>query len=229
MIWTGVPAVVLFVIIFLGIRLWNSTMDAPPPGTRVVELYAQQFNWKARYSGTDNQLGAANYLLITGANDLGLDSTDKHGYDDVIVTDTLFLPVGEEVDFHIRSRDVIHSAYFPHFRAQMNAVPGMITYFHFKPTKTTAEMRKDPYVINDVADVNRVRDEWNAAHPDQPKKEKYQFDYLLLCNKICGSSHWNMQLLIYVGTKQEYKAFMDRHQPFFAGKTPAAMAQVNPQ
>lgn len=214
MLWTGVPAIVLFVIIFLGIRLWNNTMQPAPKGTRVIEIYAQQFKWTARYAGTDNELGKANYRLIAGVNELGLDSTDKAGYDDVIVTDTLFLPVNEEVSFHMRSRDVLHSAYFPQFRAQMNCVPGMQTYFHFKPIHTTAEMRKDPYVINQMADINRIRKEEG--------KEPVEFDYLLLCNKICGASHFNMQLKIVVGTKEEYNNWMKRHQPFFAGKTPPA-------
>lgn len=212
MLWTGVPAVVLFVIIFLGIRLWNDTMSIAPKGTRLIELYAQQFNWKARYSGADNQLGKANYRLINENNDLGLDSTDASGYDDVIITDTIFLVVNEEVDFELRSRDVLHSAYFPHFRAQMNVVPGMSTYFHFKPIFTTNEMRKQESTIKNMAGINKVRTE--------QAKEKVEFDYLLLCNKICGASHFNMQLLVYVGTADEYNAFMKRHQPFYAGKTP---------
>jgi cytochrome c oxidase subunit 2 len=210
MLWTGVPAVVLFVIIFLGIRLWNNTMTLAPKGTRVIELYAQQFNWKARYSGKDNTLGRANYRLINENNDLGMDSTDVAGYDDVIVTDTIFLPVNEEVDFELRSRDVLHSAYFPHFRAQMNVVPGMQTYFHFKPTLTTKQMRKEESVIKYMASVNEVRKEKG--------KKPVDFDFLLLCNKICGAGHWNMQLLIYVGTADEYKAFMKRHDAFYKGK-----------
>jgi cytochrome c oxidase subunit 2 len=36
--------------------------------TIVIELYAQQFNWKARYSGNDNVLGKANVRFIEGAN-----------------------------------------------------------------------------------------------------------------------------------------------------------------
>ncbi|HET6990067.1 MAG TPA: cytochrome c oxidase subunit II, partial [Bacteroidia bacterium] len=209
MLWTGVPAVVLFVIIFLGIRLWNDTMSLAPKGTRVIELYAQQFNWKARYSGKDNELGKSNYRLINETNELGLDSTDAAGYDDFIVADTLFLPVNEEVDFEMRSRDVLHSAYFPYFRAQMNVVPGMQTYFHFKPIKTTAEMRKDPSVIKLMADVNATRVEEG--------KDKVDFDYLLLCNKICGASHFSMQLKIVVGTKAEYDAWVKRHKPFYDG------------
>jgi cytochrome c oxidase subunit 2 len=192
-------------------------MSLAPKGTRVIELYAQQFTWKARYSGKDNTLGRANYRLINeSSNDFGMDSTDAAGYDDVIVTDTIFLPVNEEVDFELRSKDVLHSAYFPHFRAQMNVVPGMETYFHFKPTKTTKEMRKEESVIKYMQSVNEVRKEKG--------KKPVDFDFLLLCNKICGSGHWNMQLMIYVGTADEYKAFMKRHDPFYKGKTPPVAA-----
>jgi cytochrome c oxidase subunit 2 len=210
MLWTGVPAVVLFIIIFLGIRLWNDTMALAPKGTRVIEIYAQQFSWSARYAGENNELGRANYRLINESNNLGMDSTDALGYDDIIVTDTLFIPVGEEVDFEIRSRDVLHSVYFPHFRAQMNAVPGMQTYFHFKPTKTTLQMRKEESTIKNMAGINKVRKEQG--------KDPVEFDYVLLCNKICGASHFSMQMLVYVGTAKEYKEFIARHQPFYAGK-----------
>lgn len=190
MLWTGVPAVVLFIIIFLGIRLWNSTLAPADKSVRMVEVYGRQFDWFARYSGDDNQLGKANYKLIYDVNVLGVDSSDHAAADDVFIGkgDTLFLPVNEEVNFRFRSQDVIHSAYFPHFRAQMNVVPGMETFFHFKPTKTTEDMRK---ITGNPA-----------------------FDYVLLCNKICGASHYNMQMMIYVGTKEEYTAFMARHKKF---------------
>ncbi|GAB4136061.1 MAG: cytochrome c oxidase subunit II [Bacteroidia bacterium] len=184
MLWTGIPAVVLFIIIFLGIRLWNDAMAPAPKGSRTIEIYAMQFNWKARYAGDDNILGKADYRLIQGANELGIDSTDSKSLDDIITYDTLFLPVGEEIDFRFRSRDVLHSAYFPHFRAQMNCVPGMQTYFHFKPTITTAQMREI------------------TKNPD--------FNYLILCNKICGASHYNMKLPIVVGTKEEFENWMKR-------------------
>jgi cytochrome c oxidase subunit 2 len=222
MLWTGVPAVVLFIIIFLGIRLWNDTTTPASEGTRLIEIYAKQFSFTARYSGADNKLGKANYRLIKGVNELGLDSTDAAAYDDVIVTDTLFLPVNEEVNFHMRSRDVIHSAYFPQFRAQMNCVPGMVTFFHFKPVRTTAEMRKDPQVIRQMAEINALRDQWNLDHPNETPKEHVEWDYVLLCTKICGASHFNMQLKIVVGTKEEYHAWLKRHQPFYAGKTAPA-------
>jgi cytochrome c oxidase subunit 2 len=192
MLWTGVPAIVLFIIIFLGIRLWNSTLAPADSSVRLIEIYAQQFSWTARYSGEDNKLGKSNYKMIMGVNSLGVDSSDQAAADDVIVGDTLFIPVGEEVNFRFRSQDVIHSAYFPHFRSQMNVVPGMETFFHFKPTKTTEQMREI------------------TGNPE--------FDYILLCNKICGASHYKMQMKIYVGDKKEYDAFMERHVKFLPGK-----------
>jgi len=37
------------------------------------------------------------------------------------------------VDGHL---DVVHDFYVPEFRARMNLVPGMVTYFWFTPTRT---------------------------------------------------------------------------------------------
>ena len=44
--------------------------------------------------------------------------------------------------------------------------------------------------------------------------EPYIFDYLLLCNKICGASHYNMQMKIIVETPEEYQAWIDQQQTF---------------
>ena len=52
------------------------------------------------------------------------------GEDDIVVTE-LYLPVNQKVAMKFRSQDVIHSAYMPHFRAQMNCVPGLSTQFVF--------------------------------------------------------------------------------------------------
>ncbi|MDZ7848810.1 MAG: hypothetical protein U5L96_19925 [Owenweeksia sp.] len=52
------------------------------------------------------------------------------------------LPVNREVLFKFRSQDVIHSAFLPHFRVQMNVVPGTKTQFRFIPNETTAEIRQ---------------------------------------------------------------------------------------
>lgn len=44
--------------------------------------------------------------------------------------------------------------------------------------------------------------------------EPYEFDYLLLCNKICGKSHYNMQMKIVVETQEEYDAWIKEQKDF---------------
>ena len=110
---------------------------------------------------------------------------DKQAMDDIMFSggDTLYLRVNQEYEFNFRSKDVIHSAYFPHFRAQMNTVPGMTTRFNFTPTITTKEMRE------------RMKNE--------------NFNYVLMCNKICGGSHYKMKLIVVVLDNKEYKKWYD--------------------
>jgi cytochrome c oxidase subunit 2 len=63
---------------------------------------------------------------------------------------------GKEIHFKMRSQDVLHSAYMPYFRAQMNCVPGMVTEFVFEPIYTTAEYRELPHGKK-VANINAIR------------------------------------------------------------------------
>jgi len=217
-VWTIIPTIVLAVLIIYGLFTWNDIMNVTEDeDTLVIELYAQQFNWKARYSGEDNTLGKANVRLIDidRANILGIDESDPNAQDDIITTE-LHLPVGRKVLFKMRSQDVLHSAYMPHFRAQMNCVPGMITQFGFTPTVTTAEMRQTPEMIDKVANINRIRVEKSKnliANGEEPL-DSYEFDYLLLCNKICGRSHYNMQMKIIVETQEEYDAWIKTQKTF---------------
>lgn len=207
MVWTIVPAVALAFIIIFGLKYWNEITDDATDENRVkIELYAKQFDWTARYAGKDAMLGETDFRQISGSNAVGMDTADIAGFDDILVKNEFHIPVGREIELSMRSRDVIHSAYLPHFRAQMNCVPGMITYFKFKPTKTTAEMRKDPYTVKMMAGINKARALEN--------KEPVEFDYLLLCNKICGASHYNMQMNIVVDTEEDYKAWIAKQKAF---------------
>ncbi len=109
--------------------------------------------------------------------------------DDIIVKGEFHIPVNMPVNFQIRSQDVIHSAYMLHFRAQMNAVPGMMTSFYFVPTITTDDMRN------------------KLGNPE--------FNYLLYCNKICGSAHYNMQMKIIVETEEAYNKWLSEQKKFY--------------
>ncbi len=125
------------------------------------------------------------YRLLVQLKNRHDKSLDAQSWDDVIISgpaEKLYLCKGQEFEFNFRSKDVIHSAFFPNFRVQMNTVPGMTTRFKVTPTITTAEMRK--------------------------KKNDPNFDYALLCNKICGGSHYKMYMLVEVLERDEYNAVM---------------------
>jgi cytochrome c oxidase subunit 2 len=111
------------------------------------------------------------------------DKIDTNAYDDIIQTDTLYLCVDQEYEMNFRSKDVIHSAYFPHFRVQMNNVPGMTTRFKFTPDVTTEEMKK-------------IKGDEN-------------FNYILMCNKICGGAHYKMKMLVEVLDAKTYDEWMN--------------------
>ena len=116
---------------------------------------------------------------------------DGSGNDDLVVQE-LHLVVNEPVTLKFRARDVIHSAYLPYFRTQMNVVPGLPTEFTFTPTKTTRDM--------------------------QGIKNDAEFDYYLVCNKICGNAHFNMKMKVVVETADEYKEWIETQSPLFVDK-----------
>ncbi len=261
-LWTVIPASALAVIIIMGLKTWDKTMGEVGEDAINIELYAQQFNWTARYAGNDNKLGKANVQFIDASNPLGLinnatievrvaeleediikletklkeapeggkkaaeleekiawrkeqlarvkalgynyeQAADEAANDDKLVKGEFYIPVGKMVNFQFRSQDVIHSAYMPHFRAQMNCVPGMITGLHFRPTITTEEMRK------------------KTGNPE--------FNYLLLCNKICGAAHYNMQMNIVVVTEEEYNKWLADQKTFKSTLTAAHPELVSNQ
>ncbi len=209
-LWSIIPAITLAGLILYGLYAWTNIMFIDEDeDTIVIELYAQQFKWSARLAGEDNVLGKANVRYIEGVNTLGVDLSDKNAQDDIVVSE-LHIPKGKKVHFKLRSQDVLHSAYMPHFRAQMNCVPGMVTEFAFTPIYTTAEYRELPYMVEKVAHINELRAKKSAelVAKGQPGLDPYSFDYLLLCNKICGASHYNMQMKIVVDSPEDYKKWL---------------------
>tara|TARA_B100000780_G_scaffold189848_1_gene133620 strand:+ start:2974 stop:4056 length:1083 start_codon:yes stop_codon:yes gene_type:complete len=221
LIWTIIPAIVFFILIVYGMLTWSNIMNfnEDDEDAIVIELYAQQWNWKARYGGQDNVLGDANVRFLNdydGRNSVGIDSSDPNGWDDIVVTQEFHIPVNKKIIFKMRSQDVLHSAYMPHFRAQMNCVPGMITEFSFTPTKTTAEMRMNSDVVDKVNRINKIRydNSQKLIAKGEESLDPYQFDYLLLCAKICGTSHYNMQMKIIVESEKDFKKWISTKESF---------------
>ena len=116
-------------------RLWAATRFAGLSLTAMqVEVVGEQFQWYFRYPGADAVFGVVRPELVNAAagNPLGIDARDAHGADDV-VSSTLVLPAGREVDLQLRSLDVIHGFFIPGMRLKENTVPGLVLHVHFTP------------------------------------------------------------------------------------------------
>jgi cytochrome c oxidase subunit 2 len=71
-------------------------------------------------------------------------------------------------------------------------------------------MRAKDHIIKKVDNINKIRAEKSKelVAKGQPALDSYTFDYLLLCNKICGASHYNMQMKIVVEDKATFDKWL---------------------
>ena len=208
--WTVIPAVVMTVLVVRGLNAWNMVMGDVKEGENFMEIEAtgQQFNWIIRYPGPDGKLGARNYKLTTGTNQLGQDFTDRKNYDDLIIGQEFYLPVGKKVRVRIMAKDVLHNFDLPHFRVKMDAVPGLPTYFIFTPIKTTAQYREE------LRKYPEYNEPFDPADPSGPKRWE-KFDYELACAELCGKGHYSMRRVLKVVSQEEYDAWVGKQESFY--------------
>jgi len=196
LIWTALPAIVMVVLVFDGIKTWNEITGPASDDALVIEATAKQFQWDFRYAGADNKLGNKDIRLITDDNVMGQDWNDKSNHDDFLQLE-MHVPVNREVLVKINSLDVLHSFAIPHFRVKMDAVPGIPTQFKFVPTLTTKEARE----LYD--------------NPD--------FDYELACMELCGRTHFNMKRTVVVDSEEDYAKWVKEQKPYFETITDAGL------
>ena len=202
-IWTITPAIVLTVLVLLGFFTWRGITNVSPEDQKKainIEITGEQFKWSLRYAGFDNQIGTRNYKLTTPTNGLGIDFKDQKSWDDKLVSE-IVIPVNKPVRFTIGSKDVLHSFYLPDFRVQINAVPGMPTYFQFTPRLTTAEVRLE--------------------------RNNPEYNYVLLCAKNCGAGHYNMQAKVTVVSEAEYATWLAKQALYYNDDAKKELQMVN--
>jgi cytochrome c oxidase subunit 2 len=132
---TGLTAAGVAIMLAPGLVAWNDFVTVPEDAA-AFEVVGQQWNWRYRFPGQDGVLGTSDIQNITDDNPFGLNPDDPNGQDDILVDDSeLHLPIGQPVQALLRSIDVLHDFYVPQFRAKMDMVPGMITFFWLTPTR----------------------------------------------------------------------------------------------
>lgn len=184
LIWTGIPAIVLTVLVVFGLKYWFRFTSDAPKNAQMVEVTGHQFAWEFRYPGRDGVFGKKDFKLTDAGkgNPLGVDWKDAASHDDVHVATTMHVVVNRPVKLIINSQDVIHDVGLAHFRMKMDAVPGIPTTLWFTPKYTTEEMKVRTGNAN--------------------------FVYELSCNQICGKGHFSMRGVIIVESQQEFDKWM---------------------
>jgi len=118
-----------------GLLVWKQFVTVPQNAFN-VEVVAYQWGWNYRLPGEDGILGKTDAKLVNAENPYGLILNDSNGRDDIIVQDAdLHLQIDQPVKINLRSLDVIHNFYVPQFRAKMDTLPGIISYYWFTPEK----------------------------------------------------------------------------------------------
>ena len=119
-----------------GLIVWNKYVTVPE-GTVDIEVMAQQWYWNYRLPGEDGILGLTDLRNINDENPFGINLDDPKGLDDILIQgDDLHILMDQPVKVNLRSIDVLHDFYIPQFRAKMDMVPGVVTYYWFTPIRT---------------------------------------------------------------------------------------------
>jgi len=133
---TIITAIGVIALLTPGLIVWNNFVTVPK-GAYEIEVVGQQWSWMYRLPGKDGILGTTDIQNIDDDNLFGMNTDDPHGLDDILIdADDLHLLKDQPVKLNLRALDVLHDFYVPQFRAKMDMVPGMITYYWFTPIKT---------------------------------------------------------------------------------------------
>lgn len=106
-IWTALPAALIAGLCAYATVILLDIQEAPAQGTRVVNVTGEQFAWS--------------FSLNEGGKE--------------IKANQIVLPVGEPVEFKVRTKDVIHDFWVPEWRLKVDAVPGITTSYSLTPEK----------------------------------------------------------------------------------------------
>ena len=133
---TGLTAVGVVIMLTPGLFAWADFVTVPDDAAE-IEVLGWQWDWGYRYPGADGVLGTSDARNVSPENPFGLNPDDPNGQDDILIEgDDLHLPLDRPVKLLLRALDVLHDFYVPQFRAKMDMIPGMVTYFWLIPTRT---------------------------------------------------------------------------------------------
>lgn len=131
LLYTFVPILMVGVLFFYTVKTQDAVTEVDPDETDVhIEVYGRQWAWDFNY--LDYQVWdsgeQADLNNISSDTETGLD--DYWSQEQI---PTLVLPVGQTVEFTLKSRDVIHSFWVPAFLYKIDVVPGHPNSYQVTP------------------------------------------------------------------------------------------------
>ena len=116
------PLIMVGVLYFYTNRDTMAIQDTSAKPDLTVQVVAKRWSWDFNYLDQN--------VYDTGQQAQRISATG-------VLADqvTLYLPVGQRVEFHLNSRDVIHSFWVPAFLYKMDVVPGRTNVFQIVPER----------------------------------------------------------------------------------------------
>ena len=122
LMYTAVPLIMIAVLFKFTVEDLAEIRDTSAKPDITIEAIGKQWSWDFNYTDDDTYTAGVQAKL-----------TGEEGVEEQLPT--LYLPVNERVEFHVLSRDVIHSFWIPAFLYKIDAVPGHPNEFQVIPTK----------------------------------------------------------------------------------------------
>lgn len=121
-LYTVVPIFMVIVLFYYTARDESALLDTSEQADVTVNVVGKQWSWDFNYVEDDvHEVGTQ--AILTG----------EEGAEETIPT--MYLPVGERVEFVLTARDVIHSFWVPAFLQKMDMIPGRVNRFQVVPTQ----------------------------------------------------------------------------------------------
>jgi cytochrome c oxidase subunit 2 len=139
-LWTAIPVVIVIVLFVFSFIVLVDIDDKAEPEALTVEVQGFQFSWEFTYCRND--LGNGGSDAPEKAEDAAYKGPCASEADEVSVIGTgseeptLVIPVGEPVEFKLKSDDVIHSFYVRDFLYKLDVIPGRDNSFKVTATET---------------------------------------------------------------------------------------------
>jgi cytochrome c oxidase subunit II len=164
-VWTAIPAVIVFVLTILSYQVFVS-IESPKEGEVQIKATAARFNWAFTYNAPIS-IFPETVDVSTLPQSVKDDLADDNSL--TIISPELHTFVGQPVEMVMQPKDVIHALWIPAFRIKQDLIPGRVTTVRFTPTlANTPEQPTFPIRCAELCGAGHgIMTSVVVVHPDQ--------------------------------------------------------------